>query len=247
MTMELRGKTVLVTGGAIRVGAAICDALVDHGCNVVIHYRSSAREADRLAERLMQRGVRAHTIQANLATERDCFELMDRSFSRAGCIDGLVNNAAVFHRGAIETCDADALTAEFATNLVVPVLLTREYAARAKTGRVVNLLDQRIAVPSGECLAYQLSKQALAEFTRSAAVALAPGIAVNGVAPGPVLPPEPGDEHTAHEPAGRFLLSHRPTPRDVAEAVVFLLAADGITGQIIFVDSGQHLAGGSRR
>lgn len=239
--MDLYGKTVLVTGGARRVGAAICETLAARGCCVIIHYRNSITEADQLAARLSASGVRPRTVQADLRTERDCYELFQRAWSCTGAIDCLVNNAAVFHRGDLGACDEAALAAMFQTNLVVPILLTREFAARARQGRIVNILDQRIAVPGGAHLAYRLSKQALADFTRSAAVALAPGFAVNGVAPGAVLPPGPGDADIAREPAGRILLAHPPSPRDVADAVAFLLASDGITGQIIYVDSGQHL------
>jgi NAD(P)-dependent dehydrogenase (short-subunit alcohol dehydrogenase family) len=109
---------------------------------------------------------------------------------------------------------------------------------------VVNLLDQRIVAPAAGCLAYGVSKQALAAFTLGAALELAPALTVNAVAPGPVLPPPAG---AAREPAGEMPLRRRPTPEQVAAAVVFLLTQTAITGQILYVDGGQHLQGAAGR
>jgi len=129
------------------------------------------------------------------------------------------------------------------TNLLVPVLLTRAFAARTRQGRVVNLLDRRIATHDIACVPYLLSKSGLAEFTRLAALALAPGIAVNAVAPGAILPPAGAAGQRTPDRAGQVPLRVRVTPADVAAAVVALLKADSVTGQVVFVDGGQHLLG----
>jgi NAD(P)-dependent dehydrogenase (short-subunit alcohol dehydrogenase family) len=109
------------------------------------------------------------------------------------------------------------------------------------SGAIINVLDRRISSVAPDCLPYLLTKKALAEFTKSAALELAPEIIVNAVAPGAILPPPGGDEAIARELAGAAPLDHRCTPDDVARAVVSLLEAEGITGQTLFVDSGQHL------
>jgi len=135
------------------------------------------------------------------------------------------------------------LLAEFRTNMFVPLFLVQCLAARTARGKVINLLDRRIESDDPTCLPYLLSKKALAAFTRSAALELAPGITVNAVAPGAVLPPPGKGAQYLHDRSGRVPLKRRVKPSDVAEAVVALLRLDAVTGQIVFVDGGQHLLG----
>jgi pteridine reductase len=241
--MKLRNKTALVTGGAVRIGAAICSALAAEGCHLVIHCNRSAAQAERLARRLKSRGVKAWVVSQPLAGEGDCRMLLDNALARAGRLDILVNNAAVFHKHALTDANEARLRAEFGINLFVPVLLTRLFAQRVRAGGVINLLDRRIAANDPACLPYSLSKKALAAFTGEAALALAPGIVVNAVAPGAVLPPPRKGVEYLHDRAGRAPLGRRVRPRDVAAATVALLKLDGVTGQTIFVDGGQHLLG----
>lgn len=243
-TTTFQGKTALVTGGAVRIGRAICEALAAAGCNIVVQYRRSVKEADRLAEALARRrGVRALTIQSDLMTERSCVELIDDAWTQAGALDILINNAAVFHKDPLAACTADKVQADFQLNLFAPIYLVREFAARARTGQVINLLDRRIASHETGCVPYLLSKQSLAEFTRLAALELAPRIRVNGVAPGAVLPPPGKGADYLRDHAGRVPLERRVTPADIAEAVLVLLKLDAVTGQVLYVDGGQHLLG----
>ena len=240
--MKLNGATALITGGAVRIGRAICEALADRGCNVVIHYRNSAREAEKLARRLTAAGIRAHTVAGDLATLDGCRQVLREAIAKAGNLDILVNNASIFHRGLPGSlAEQDALD-ELRVNLLAPMFLMRGFAGQAKKGKIINLLDQRITRTSAEAVPYQVSKKALAGLTLSAALELAPGISVNGVAPGPVLLPA-GSQAGVPEKAGFIPLKKRPRASDVAAAVVFLLESDSITGQIIFVDGGQHLLG----
>jgi NAD(P)-dependent dehydrogenase (short-subunit alcohol dehydrogenase family) len=241
-SMELHDKTALVTGGAIRIGAAISEALAARGCRVLIHYHTSAAEAADLAQRLGESpGGPCLAIGGDLATEDGCRRVVDDAWQEAGRADILVNNAAVFHRDSLQASSEEKMMAELRMNLLAPMFLIREFAARAGEGKIVNLLDSRIAGTGQGCVPYFLAKQALAELTRSAALELAPTITVNGVAPGPVLPPPPTSGGASAEKAGALPLERRPLPQDVADAVVFLLENDAITGQVIFVDSGQHL------
>ena len=239
----MKGHTALVTGGAVRIGAAICEALAAQGCGVVIHYRKSVKEADLLAERLKKKGVKTWTLQAELDTEKDCYELMQKAFSHCGGVDFLVNSAAIFHRVSLADCTQESLIRELQINLLAPIFLVRELADRAQKGKIVNLVDRRVGGVETGNVPYQLSKSALASFTRIAALELAPRFTVNAVAPGAILPPSSGVSDAAREPAGPAPLKHHPTPRDVAESVVFLLVSDHITGEILYVDSGRHLLG----
>ena len=239
--MNLARKTVLVTGGGRRLGAALCRALAARGCRVVIHYHRSAGPARRLARRLRARGAQAWTVGGDLSAPEAPARVVARARAAAGRLDILVNNAAVFRPGgALRAATADDLQAHWAVNVRAPLLLMQAFARGTRHGRVLNLLDRRVFSNRTDA-AYALSKKALAELTRLAALELAPRIAVNGVAPGPVLRADRPD--TAREPAGPIPLGRRPAVRDVVAAALFLLEAESVTGQIVCVDGGQHLLG----
>lgn len=239
--MNLRGKTALVTGGAVRIGRAIVEALAGEGCAVAIHCNRSLREAETLARRIEGQGGQAWVIRGELGGQRGCERVMETAWQRAGRVDILVNNAAVFHKDRLAGADEETILRELRTNLLAPILLTRAFVRRARQGAVINLLDRRIAGVDPACLPYWLSKKALAAFTEAAALELAPRFTVNGVAPGPVLPPPGKGAAYLHDKAGPIPLGRPPDPAHVAAAVVALLKLDGVTGQTVFVDGGQHL------
>ena len=235
--MELRGKMALVTGGAVRIGRAICEALAREGANVIVHYGTSEREAGELCEELRAKGVTAKAVRADLADPAD----LQRLLPAAGPVDVLVNSAAVFHKDRIGDVTAEKLLGEFWPNLFAPMLLTRAFADQGRPGAVVNILDRRITSHDTSCVPYLLAKKGLAEFTALAALEFAPGITVNAVAPGPILPPPGKDSSYIKEQGGVVPLGVTFEPKDVADAVVFLLKQDKVTGQVLFVDGGQHL------
>ena len=242
--MNLKGKTALVTGGARRVGAALCEALAAEGCRVVIHYNRSARPAEALAARLRRNGAQAWTVAGDFRTgdyRMPCSadHVVRQAVAVAGKLDILVNNAAVFDKQRLLQVTVAAIRAEWEINLLAPLLLMQAFARRVKRGRVINLLDCRIASHQSDAVPYSLAKKSLADLTRLAALELAPGITVNGVAPGPVLTAD--TVGATRESAGPLPLKLRPSVPEVVKAVLFLLESDAITGQIIFVDSGRHL------
>ncbi len=239
--MKLENKTALVTGGAARIGRAICEALAREGCRVVIHCHRSLGEAVRLAADLRRGGTSAWVVRGDLSAPGAGARVMERAWRAAGALEILVNNAAVFHKQTLRAATPAELRAEWALNLAAPFELIQAFARRVRRGKIVNLLDSRIAACRPDAVPYALSKKALAELTRLAAAELAPGIAVNGVAPGAALAPARGGG--AREKAGRFPLGRRPAVEDVVRAVLFLLQAEAITGQTVFVDGGRHLAG----
>lgn len=268
--MNLRSHRALVTGGAIRIGRAICRALALRGCDVAIHYRRSKSAAKALAEELRGYGVRAWLVNGTLDTEKECRRIFAAAWKVTKGFDILINNAAVFHRERFLDITERKLWNELQANLVAPLVLTRLLARRiltqpsasgrpqqalslparssapAQCGNVVNLLDCRITANKSGCLAYLLSKKMLAAATLDLALELAPYLRINAVAPGPVLPPRQHRGATAKVPAGPIPLKTQCTPEQVAQAVIFLLEADAVTGQIIFVDGGQHLLGSER-
>lgn len=228
--MILKGKRALVTGGAVRIGRAITEALQAEGVEVVVQYFASREEAEALSE---------YSVCADLGSPDDCRDLM----GLAGSVDILINNASLFTKDNLAASASERVHREFQVNLFAPMELTRQFAAQTQEGVVVNLLDRRIRANDPTCLPYSLTKKGLEELTKLSALELAPNIRVNAVAPGPILPP-PGDtgENFA-ERAGRVPLEIFPTPENIAEAVLFLLKADYCTGQVIYVDGGQHLLG----
>jgi NAD(P)-dependent dehydrogenase (short-subunit alcohol dehydrogenase family) len=246
--MNLSGKVVLVSGGAVRIGRAICRELAKRGCVVGIHYRNSEQEAALLRNEIESNAGDAFVVQGELASFDGCRMVVDAVRSLAGGVDMLVNNASVFNKQSFVDMSENALRSELEINSFAPIFLCQAFAKQhcgqcetGPSGRIVNLLDRRVAGYEAGALAYILSKKMLAEFTKLAAVELAPDISVNAVAPGPVLPPPGKGDAYVRDLAGTLPLQRRPSVEDVAEAVAYLLAADSITGQTIFVDGGQAL------
>lgn len=237
-------RTALVTGAAVRIGRAIALGLAQNGFQVVIHCRRSLAEARALREELESAGVRSWVVRGNLDSESSVSRLWSAALKAAGRIDLLVNCAAVFHQDTVGTMSGAAILDEFWPNLFAPMLLTKYFAAQAlERGDIVNILDRRITAHDAECVPYLLTKKALAEFTQTSALALAPRIRVNGLAPGPVLPPPGKPARHLRDRAGRIPLQRTVAPEHIAKAVVALVNLPSTTGQILFVDGGQHLLG----
>ena len=235
-------RTVLVTGAAVRIGRALVEALAAQGWDTVVHYHRSRKEAETLCDAVRAGGRHAWPVAADLSLPDGPDRLFDAAQVAAGPLDALVNNAADFARQPL-ACAAPADFDRFwRLNALAPIRLVQRLhahlTARTARGCAVNLLDQRIAGAAVGAVPYLLSKRALEAFTLAAARELAPVLRINAVAPGAVLCPA---DAAAREPAGPFPTGTRPTPAQIAAAVCFLLDAAAITGQILFVDSGQHL------
>jgi NAD(P)-dependent dehydrogenase (short-subunit alcohol dehydrogenase family) len=227
---------VLVTGGAKRLGAAIARAVAAAGHVPVIHYGGSADAAAALAAELG--GV---TVQGDLADPGAVPGIFARAVAAAGGpIDGLVNSASAFEEdrpGAIDPALAARL---YAINCTAPALLAAALAAQRREGAVVNLLDQKLANPNPDYFSYTLSKAALESATVLMAQAFAPAIRVNAVAPGLTLPSGDQSDAAFAAVAGDNLLRRPVGAGRVAEAVLYLLHAQAVTGQTLFVDCGQR-------
>lgn len=233
-TVHLQGKSALVTGGSRRIGAAICRELAARGVRVVVHYRQSELEAIAM-NRSLGHGV--FSVRGDLANPAEREWVFREAAEWMGRVDILVNNAALFARD--ENADEAQLRA---VNVEAPLHLARLVAAQAGGGCVIHLLDARIARRApGPFQAYAATKRELAGSVARLAREWAPQTRVNGVAPGPVLVPE-----GVREAAGEIPLVRRPTPEEVAGAVAFLAENESVTGQILFVDGGQHLTAEGR-
>jgi NAD(P)-dependent dehydrogenase (short-subunit alcohol dehydrogenase family) len=153
----------------------------------------------------------------------------------------LVNNASIFDRVNFMQTDERLFDRNFTINFKAPVFLTQDFASHCKHGLVVNILDTKINRPSINYFAYAMSKRALADFTLSAAKELAPTIRVNGVCPGMTLAPTGKEEGYLHRLSTAVPLKRPGNPQQIASAVLFLLDNDFITGQILYIDGGEHI------
>jgi NAD(P)-dependent dehydrogenase (short-subunit alcohol dehydrogenase family) len=238
----------LVTGGGARIGRAICLTLADAGYDIAIHYHSTREPAEAVAAEVRACGRRAAVVQADLADPGGPAALARGAAEALGTLMVLVNNASLFCDDRFGALEARAWDAHFATNLRAPVLLAQAFAALLppdiSNGRaaVVNLLDQRVLKPNPQVFSYALSKSALWTATRMMAQALAPRVRVNGVGPGPTLASIHQDQAAFAREAEATLMGRAVTPEEIAAAVLYLVSAQAVTGQMIAVDSGQHLA-----
>ncbi|MDR6787302.1 NAD(P)-dependent dehydrogenase (short-subunit alcohol dehydrogenase family) [Sphingomonas sp. BE138] len=225
---------MLVTGGGKRLGAAIARAVAAAGHVPVIHYRTSQAEAEALAGEL-----NGDAVPGDLADPSDVPALFARA-CEGGAVDGLVNSASLFEYDAPAGPDAALAARLHAVNVVAPSLLAAALAGQGRGGAVVNLLDQKLANPNPDFYSYTLTKAALAQATVLMAQAFAPRVRVNAVSPGLTLPS--GDQSAAEfEAVARANLLRRPVGAEqVAAAVVYLLEAPSVTGQTLYVDSGQR-------
>ena len=238
-----RPGAALVTGGGRRIGRAISLRLAQAGFDVAIHYRSDAEGAEDLAGEIRALGRRAAVLQADLSIEAETRALIPAANAALGPLSVLVNNASVFEDDRVGGLDRATWDRHLETNLRAPVVLSEDFAAQAPDGAsIVNLLDQRVLKPDPRFFSYALSRNGLWWATRTLAQALAPRIRVNGVGPGPTLASiHQTPEDFAAEAAGTLL--QRPgSPEAIADAVLWLVEADLVTGQMIAVDGGQHLA-----
>lgn len=237
-------KTALVTGAAKRIGRAIALALAKAGYNIGVHYGQSRDDALALVSELETLGVRAHAIQGDLSDVANVAGVIDKARAALGPLDVLVNNASVFADDRARSLTIESWQMHMDTNLLAPVLLSQAFAAQGDIrpgASIINMIDQRVLKPSPPFFSYSMSKAGLWHATRTLAQALAPNIRVNAVGPGPTLRSIHQSEADFAREARSTLLQKPTSPEEVAAAVIYLLNAPSVTGQMICVDSGQHL------
>lgn len=244
-TESFSGKRALLTGAAKRLGRETAFALGRAGVRLAIHYNSSKASAEALCEELQAVGAAAVPVQANLEDPIAVESVFGEAWELLGGMDFLVNNASIFPAGRLEEMELHHLQETFLVNAWAPFLLTRAFWKRIRgtdhRGSVVNLLDTRLVGGDLAHSPYHLSKATLREMTTLTAIEFAPELQVNGVAPGAVLPPEELGEGYLDRLAADLPLKRRGYPRDIAEAILYLLGTSFVTGQVIFVDGGRHL------
>ena len=237
--MDLNGRKAVITGGARLVGRALVKAFAAKGARVLIHCGNSEKEARELLTEIGGERAGHSVVVCDLADPVQLQRLLPEMMDDASI---LVNNASVFCRRTLETETFEEMDHQFAVNFTAPVLLMQGFARYGRRpGAIINLLDQAVCRPDENSFSYGLSKKALADATRAAALQLAPDIRVNGLAPGPVLPP-------ANMPGSRMEKTLRSVPlrrsvalSDLCAGALFLAENESMTGSVLFIDCGQSL------
>lgn len=240
--MNLRGKRVLVTGGAKRIGAAIVRSLAERGCDIVLHYHRSQAEARALARALAKSGVSVELLRADLSRESETLALARKALKK-GPIDLLINNASLYDRAPFKRLTLENWDRCLRVNLTSVLLLSQKIglAMRRRGGRIINIADMAGEQPYRDYLPYCVSKGALLSLTRALAVELAPKVQVNSICPGPVLPSPRQPQRMVERLAKRTPLKKWGGADEVAKAVTFLCQSDFTTGANIVVDGGFQL------
>jgi len=244
----MQGKVILVTGGAKRVGAAICRRLHTAGALIAVHYRSSEQQALALQNELNSlRPESSAVFQADLLDLNALSQLVCGVIKKFGQLDALVNNASSFYATSLAEVDEQQWNDLLGTNLRAPLFLAQAAAAelRRRHGCIVNIADIHAERPMHGHLLYSTAKAGLVALTRSLAQEMAPQVRVNAVAPGVILWPENDtwqDETQRRKIVAHTLLKREGEPDDIAKAVAFLIQdAPYITGQVITVDGGRSI------
>ena len=241
--METKGKTALITGGAVRVGKAITLALARAGANVVINYYSSAVEAEATCMEASAFGVGTLAIQANIGNREQVDMMVSKAVETFGSIDILINSASLWKQTPFPTDNVDdwhqvtniLINGPFyCANAIAPFMLEKG------EGAIVNIIDLAAFEPWPNFMAHSVGKSALLALSRQLSLELAPSVTVNAVAPGPVLPPPDYDDERIAKTAKRTLLNRWGTAEDVAETVMFFVKSNYITGEVLAVDGGEH-------
>ena len=244
MIRDEQPGTVLVTGAAKRLGRVIALDFARRGWRVGVHYHASAAEASALVTEIEDMAGRAVAFEGDLARSETLAPLIAACADRLGPPTCLVNNAACFDWDSIATLDGESWQSHLDVNLRAPIFLTQAFAKQLPqdaTGNVINVIDQKVLRLDPQFFSYTVAKSALWAATRMLAQALTPRIRVNAVAPGPVLPSETQDQISFEREARATLLKRPVDADDVTAAIRFLLDTPSVTGQMIALDSGQHL------
>ena len=238
-------RVALITGAARRIGRTLALRLAQAGFDIAIHYARSETEALALSQEITALGRKSTLIKADLTAPDAVSELISKAVAALGPVAVLVNNASEFQPDTVSSLTAGNLSRHMAIHLTAPLLLSQAFAAQSNPpddASIINLIDQRVLKRESDFLSYGLSKSALWTATELMAKALAPNIRVNAIGPGPVL-------RSVHQSAADFAheaastpLGLAVSPEAIADAALYLIEARHVTGQLICVDSGQHLA-----
>ncbi|MDP6730477.1 MAG: SDR family NAD(P)-dependent oxidoreductase [SAR324 cluster bacterium] len=235
-------KSVLITGGAKRLGKEMALSLAQKGWDVALHFRNSESDAETTRQRIEKTGVVCRLFQANLERAQEAVDMLRKVLKEFPELELLVNNASVFDESPLATVDEEVFDRQFDVNFKSPFFMTQQYTKNCRSGHVVNILDTKIqSNRAGRFTAYNLSKKALMHLTQMSAIDLAPRFRVNAIAPGPVL-------KASHASEEEFQIRIQQTPlqleipgSSIVSALNYLIENPNLTGEVLYCDNGSHL------
>ncbi|MBF0140773.1 MAG: SDR family oxidoreductase [Magnetococcales bacterium] len=243
-TLDIRGHIALITGGGRRIGAQCVRALSRAGAKVVVHCHHSTDDAMALCQGIQARGGHSWLVEADLGDGNAMEDLIPRIEKTIGPLSILINNAAIFEPGTTLGTTRDQWDRHLDINLTAPFFLMSQFAKqlpREAPGKIINIIDQRVLRPAPGHAAYTATKSALWSLTRMAAVELAPNIQVNAIGPGAILPAQQDNEATFQALVQSLPIQRPGRLEEISSALLFFLANDYVTGQMVCIDGGQHL------
>ncbi|MGC8739416.1 MAG: SDR family oxidoreductase [Candidatus Hydrogenedens sp.] len=241
--LPLKGMNAIITGSAKRIGKHLSLRLAQEGINLALHYNSSDKDAKQLQKALENYPIKTTLIKQDLNITNAGEILFESAINKLGKIDIVINNASIFPEHDIKTFSYEDLITSINIHAWAPLQLSRCLYSQCEQGIIINILDTRLWDYDLRHSSYYLGKQLLRYITRTLAIEFAPKIRVNAIAPGLILPP-PGETHEYLKKMSKTNpLQTFGNENDVSDAVVFLLKAKFITGQVIFIDGGRFLLG----
>jgi NAD(P)-dependent dehydrogenase (short-subunit alcohol dehydrogenase family) len=238
--MRTKG-TILITGAARRIGKTLAQQLSREGYGIALHYHSSRAQAEAVARSIRRAKGRVQLFACDLSNETAVLGLIARVKKDCPDLIALINNASIFAPSKIADPSMHSFHENMAVNFVAPYILTKQFAKHCGRGAVINILDTKITTAASPHADYLLSKKALAALGGLCARELAPRIRVNAIAPGFILAPVKKTKTTARIRINDIPLKRKGHPKNIAQAALFLLENDFVTGETIFVDGGEHL------
>lgn len=235
--------TALITGASKRIGKSIAEHLAGKGWNVIIHFNRSAEDAVIQVKQLNEKYPEQQfsSVMTDLANSQEVQSLIPGIVSQTGPFQLLVNNASVFDRAYLKHTSEDLYDAQMSVNLKAPFLLIRDFANLCKKGNIINFVDTRVTSNKSNFAAYSLSKKALWELTKMAALELAPEIRVNAIAPGVTLAPVDEGEDYLRKLAQEIPMKQPGGVDPILKSIDYILENEHLTGQLLFADGGENL------
>ncbi len=243
--MQAGNKTVLITGAAKRIGRAVALDFAARGWKIGVHYHASGKDAHRLVDEITARGAKAVALSADLRHVEQTRQLVKSCADQLGPVSCLINNASRFENDSALELEIENWSAHMEINLRAPVLLAQTMARALPEGRegnIINIIDQRVWRLNPGFFSYTLSKSALWTATQTLAQALSPHIRVNAIGPGPALASKRQTPENFEKQKNALLLKKGPALEEICAAIRFIIEASSMTGQMIALDGGQHLA-----
>jgi len=239
----MEANKIIITGAATRMGAAIAEKLSGPGVEMVIHYKNSKKEAEKLQKKLLKNKTKVYLIKGDLAKEQDLKKIIKFSKSKLKYFDCLINNASLFENDSLKSFSSKSWNQHLDVNLKAPAYLTKEFSknTKGKNNNVINIIDQRVFKLTPFFFSYTLSKAGLYTLTKTSAMDLAPNIKVNGIAPGPTIKNKRQSDTHFKKQYLATPLKQQVNIKNICSAVDFFIKNSSITGQIIAIDSGQSL------